>query len=226
VIGVASTSQDLFAAIGRGDVEAIRRIVDQDPSLARARDSEGVSALMRARYRSDRVLAQAVAVHVPARDRDVFEASTFGDLDRLVELLAEDPARSVAFSGDGFTPLHLTAFFGRLEAALLLVDRGADVDARGRGFMTGTPLNSAAAGSHIDIVRLLLESGAEPDARQEGGFTALHAAAQHGNAELTRLLLEAGSDPTSRTDEGKTPAAFAEESGDADTIALLREAND
>jgi uncharacterized protein len=220
---VASTSQDLFAAIDQGDLEAVRRMVDEDPALATARDAEGVSALMRARYRSDRGLAQAIGAHVPASERDVFEASTFGDLDRLVELLEEDPGRSVAFSGDGFTPLHLAAFFGRTEAARLLVERGADVDARGRGFMTGTPLNSAAAGSHIEIARLLLESGAEPDARQEGGFTALHAAAQQGNAELTRLLLEAGSDPASPTDDGATPAAFAEQSGDAETIALLRE---
>ena len=47
----------------------------------------------------------------------MFEAATFGDLDRLTELLAEDPELVDAISGDGFTPLHLAAFFGQSDAA-------------------------------------------------------------------------------------------------------------
>ena len=49
---------------------------------------------------------------------------------------------------DGFTPLHLAAFFGRLEAAALLVDRGADLEAPSRNprFPSVRPLHSAIAG--------------------------------------------------------------------------------
>ncbi len=133
---MASTSEELFAAIEAGDVAGVRVMLDEDPSLATARDAEGVSALMRARYRFDRGLIEALQSRV--REMDLFEAASAGDLDRLAELLAYDPASVDARSADGFTALHFAAFFGRPEAARLLVNHAADVDARGTGWMTGT----------------------------------------------------------------------------------------
>jgi hypothetical protein len=127
---MANASVDLFAAIGAGDVERARAILGEDPALATSRDEEGVSALMRARYRLDRALVEAVKRFVA--DLDVFEAAALGDLDRLTELLDADPSLANARSGDGFTVLHLAAFFGQAEAATLLLERGAD---RGRPWL-------------------------------------------------------------------------------------------
>ena len=134
---MASTSEELFAAIGAGDVVLVQAMLEDDPSLATARDAEGVSALMRARYGFDRGLIEALQSRVA--QMDLFEAASAGDLDRLVELLAYDPASVDARSADGFTALHFAAFFGRPEAARLLVNHAADVDARGTGWMTGHP---------------------------------------------------------------------------------------
>ena len=217
-----TSTEDLFAAIEAGDVEALRRIVAVDPSLAAARDEEGVSALMRARYRFDREMVQAVMAVDPVLD--VFEAASFGDLDRLIELLDGDQALATAFSADGFSVLHLAAFFGQTDAARLLLDRGAEVDARGRGWMTGTALHSAASGNHEEIARLLLEAGADPNARQSGGWTPLHSAAHNGNTELVDLLLGRGADPAAVNDDGATVLALAEEAGDADAVARIRRA--
>ena len=86
---MASTTDELFSAIEAGDVDRIRALVAADPALAGARDVEGVSALMRARYRSDRGATQALLEAGP--DLDVFEAAAFGDLDRLTALLGERP---------------------------------------------------------------------------------------------------------------------------------------
>ena len=77
---MASASHDLFAAIDAGDVDRVGAMLDADPSLAMARDEGSVSALLRARYRLDRALAEAVKARVAALD--VHEAATFGDLDR------------------------------------------------------------------------------------------------------------------------------------------------
>lgn len=189
---MASTAADLFAAIGADDVDRVRAILAEAPALAAARDDDGVSALMRARYRLDRALVDAVLAHVP--ELDLFEAATFGDLDRITELLAYDPALVDAPSPDGFAPLHLAAFFGRDDAARLLLAHGADPDVRGRGPMTGTPLHSAASGNHTDVARVLLEAGADPNARQAEGWTALQAAERNGNAELAALLRAAGAE--------------------------------
>lgn len=219
---MASTSDDVFAAISEVDVERVRSLLADDPSLASARDGRGVSALMQARYRFDRDLIQAVRAHVD--ELDVFEAATFGDLDRLISLLEADPSDVSARSGDGFTPLHFAAFFGQPDAVALLLARGAEVDARGTGWMTGTPLHAAASGRHLDAARRLLEAGADPDERQSQGFAPLHAAAEHGDVALVRLLLAHGADANATTDDGRNALVFATAAGDAETIEALRQA--
>ena len=179
---------------------------------------------MQARYRSDRALTGAVRAHVDTMD--LFEAASFGELDRITELLAYDPALIDGFSGDGFTALHFAAFFGGPEAARLLINHGADIDTHGRGWMTGTALNSAASAGHGDTARILLAAGADPDARQAGGWTPLHAAAHRGDAELARTLLGAGADPAATNDEGQSVLDLARETADPDTLAVVEAALD
>src|SRR2546422_7678687 len=219
---MASASEDLFTAIDAGDVARVRTMLDADPSLAMARDHEGVSALLRARYRLDRGLTETVKARVAALD--VFEAATFGDLDRLAVLLAADPSLADRRSGDGFTALHLAAFFGQDDAVRLLLARGADPDARGTGWMTGTPLNSAASARHAVAVELLLEAGADPDAVQRGGRTPLHSSAHNGDARTVELLLARGADPAAIDDDGRSVADMARKNGDPATIRAIQAA--
>ena len=218
---MASASEDLFAAIDAGDVDRVQATLDADPSLATARDHEGVSALLRARYRRDRALVEAVKARVASLDS--FEAATFGDLDRLA-VLAADPDLTGRRSGDGFTVLHLAAFFGQDEAVRLLLARGADPDARGTGWMTGTPLNAAASARHATVAALLLEAGADPDAVQRGGWTPLHSAAHNGDAQTVELLLAGGADPSAVDDDGRSVGDMAGENGDPATIGAIQEA--
>ena len=90
-------------------------LLADDPTLAEARDATASRALMRARYRFDRPVTDALLAADP--DLDVFEATALGYVDRLRERLEEDPARATAYSADGFTALHFAAFFGKPEAA-------------------------------------------------------------------------------------------------------------
>lgn len=219
---MASTEDDLFALIAATDVRAVRGLLEDQPWLATDRDEDGVSALMRARYQMDRGLVAAVRAHVA--ELDVFESAAFGDLDRLSELLATEPDLVNATSGDGFTPLHLAAFFGQTDSVRLLLARGAEPDVRGQGWMTGTALSAAAAGGHTAIVLLLLEVGVDPNVQQAQGFTPLHAAAQNADLEAVRALLDAGADPAIVTEEGVTAAELAEQAGDLVTVETLRDA--
>jgi uncharacterized protein len=173
----------------------------------------GVSEPMQALYEGDRDLAERLLDE--RNEIDVFEAAAFGRTERLRELLDHEPDLATAYSPDGFTALHFTAFFAHPDAAELLLERGADPRARARNDMQVEPLHSAVAADQTEIARLLLDAGADPNAAQEGGFVPMHAAAQTGNAELAELLLERGADPAVQADDGRTAAGIAREAGHA-----------
>jgi ankyrin repeat protein len=217
---MASTADELFEAIDAGDVGRVETILDAAPAAATARDGSGVSALMRGLYRFDKALVETVKRRVDALD--VFEAAAFGDVDRLTVLLSDEPSLVTAYSGDGFTPLHFAAFFGRYEAAALLIERDAEVDALGRGWMTGTAMHSAVSRLQSDVVRILLEAGANPNVRQSAGWTPLHAAAANGDRVSVDLLLDAGADVTATNDEGRSVNDLAAESSDEATADRIR----
>lgn len=202
---------DMFDAIDAGDEARLGELLATESGLAGERDADGVSAALHARYRDNHdAVAQLLATDP---ELDVFDAAGLGRPDRLAELLAGDLGLAVAFASDGFTPLHLAAFFGQTEAARLLLDAAAQPSVVSRNPLQVMPLHSAAAGSHVGVARLLVAAGADVNATQPHGYTPLHAAAQNGNAELTELLLAAGANPAARTDDGQTPADLATAAG-------------
>jgi uncharacterized protein len=67
--------------------------------------------------------------------------------------------------GEGFTPLHFAAKQQHADAAAVLIEAGADVDARNR--FGNTPLWGAlfnVRDGDGEVVRALLAAGADPDA--------------------------------------------------------------
>ena len=221
---MASPVEDLIDAINDDDATRVAELVTGDPSLASARDRNGVSAIMLSRYRFDRETTDALLAADP--DLDVFEATALGYIDRLRERLAEDHWRATAYSTDGFTALHFAAFFGKVEAARTLLDAGAAVNAYSVNELQVQPLHSAASGRHHEVCRVLIAAGADVNATQRHEFTSLHAAAKHGDGELVELFLSAGADPTARTEAGDTPADTAEAAGHVDVARRLREVAD
>jgi uncharacterized protein len=144
-----------------------------------------MSEIMQALYRGDDDDARRLA---KSADLDVFEAASLGKIERLRELLGADPALAQARSDDDFTALHYAAFFDGPDAARMLVEHGADVDAFAANELGVHPLNSAAAAGRREVAAILLEHGADPNAPTRGGFSPLDAALENGDQELASLL--------------------------------------
>ncbi len=191
---------ELVAAITSDDLPALLR---ERPELASAHDEHGVSALLLALYHRrpdarDALLAAGAPV-------GPLEAAALGDVARL------HGADLSVRGGDGFTPLHLAAFFGGADAVGAILATGADPDADADNTFGVRPLHSACAVGDRASARALLDAGANPNVRQQGGYTPLHGAAHNGDAELVQLLLDHGADPAAPNDDGKTPRDLAPE---------------
>jgi hypothetical protein len=191
-------SEALFVAIKSGDVDGLTALLAGDPGVASARE-DGVSALLVSLYHRQDGAREALLA--AGAEVGPLEAAALGDLARL------DPD---ARGADGFTALHLAAFFGGAEAVRALLAAGADADADAENPLRVRPLHSAVASRDRESVRALLDAGADPNVVQQGGFTPLHGAAHAGDAEMVRMLLEHGADRAATTDDGKDAQALAE----------------
>lgn len=199
--------EEFFNALRRGDRAAVEMLLAQDAGLPAACNDQGVSAVLLALYYQEPEIAGLLA-----RQRaqlNVFEAAALGRVDDLAALVGAAPKLAQAFSGDGFQPLGLAAFFGQMEAAAWLVTHGAPLDVPSRNGMQVMPLHSAVAGRHLDLARLLLIHGARVNPPQADGFTPLHGAAQNGQEEMIRLLLAYGAELNPTSADGQTPLDLA-----------------
>jgi ankyrin repeat protein len=208
-------TDELFDAIRRGDRDEVRGRLEADPSLVDA-EVDGVSAIRAAAYAGHADLADEL-ISLGA-EPDVFDAAAIGDVERVRALVDDEPGLAKDSAGDGFTALHLAAWFGHPKVAELLLGRGADPQAVAGNGTELQPLHSAAAGGHPVIAHLLLDRGADIDARQQGGVTPLHSAAHRGDTEMVALLLGRGADPSAATDDGKLAADLTD---DPEVLALL-----
>ena len=155
-----------------------------------------MSDVLEAVYRGDREDAERLAA---GRDLDVFEASALGRTERVRELLDTDPSLVDAYGDDGFHPVGLASFFGHVDTARLLFERGADANQLARNEHIQTAAIHAASAAEAkdedtryELVKLALEHGADPNLEQGGGFRAIDAARQNGDTRVEQLLREHG----------------------------------
>jgi uncharacterized protein len=147
------------AALGRD--ERVGQLLDEDPGLARAWSPDGYPPVGLAAF-----FAGASTVRLL--------------LDRGAAV--DDTARNTM----KVQPLHAAVAARNAESVALLVERGADVNARQQAGYT--PLMAAAGNGQQDVVDLLLTHGANPSHRSEDGKTAADIAREHGHAKLADRL--------------------------------------
>ncbi|SDZ43165.1 ankyrin repeat domain-containing protein [Bacillus sp. 166amftsu] len=153
----------------------------------------------------------------------ITNAAMNGDMPTIQEILNENPDLVNTFSQDGWTPLHLASYFGKEEAARLLLSLGADIHARAKNSNENMPLHAAVANKQVKLVELLIKNGADINAKQSGGWTSLHEAALLGNTEIVELLIKEGANIQLRKDDEKTPLDIALEKEQSEVVNLIKQ---
>jgi ankyrin repeat protein len=126
-------------------------------------------------------------------EKAILTAAKRGDVARVRELLEGDRGLVGARDKEGSTPLHCAAWKGHVGVAELLLDAGAEVNARNQNEHYGdTPLHAAAHGNQRAVAELLIARGADVHARSCNGRTPLEETAIHNATAVAKLLQERG----------------------------------
>ena len=128
---------------------------------------------------------------------------------RMLEMRSIDVEGRVGGRVDGMTCLMMAAANGHLAICRLLIDKGAQVEAKDS--IGWTPLHLAALRGHVEIVRLLCDHGADVEARTiYGGWRPLHWAAINGHISVVKELIEErNAEINARDDLGRTALRVA-----------------
>jgi uncharacterized protein len=154
---------DIFEATALGRIDRLKQCLRDDPSAVNSRSKDGFTALHFACF--------------------------FGQPDAVGPLIESGAAvDAVAANPMQVMPLHSAASARNLEAARLLLEHGAPVNARQQGGWV--PLHAAAQNGDRPMVELLLKYRADPKLANDDGKTSAMLAREKGHAEIATLLEE------------------------------------
>ncbi|HYM10292.1 MAG TPA: ankyrin repeat domain-containing protein [Bryobacterales bacterium] len=146
-----------------------------------------------------------------------------GNLEAFRKTLAGDPGAAKRKGPGGSTALMYAALYGDASSMRLLLEKGADPNARNDGGATALMW----AADDAEKTRLLIERGADVNAKSEDGRTPLLiASGVFGNTAVMKLLLEHGADVSTKAPSlfgETTPLIEAAYAGDEAAMRMLAE---
>jgi ankyrin repeat protein len=165
-VPLAAAESPVADAAARGDREAVKALLKQAADVNGAQ-GDGMTALHWAAMNGDTELAQMLIVagaNVKATTRlgtytPLYLASQQGH-GGVIAALLKAGGDVKAGTPNGTSPLMVAAASGEVAAVRVLIDHGADVNAKD-GVRAQTPLMYAAASNRAAVIELLVSKGAD-----------------------------------------------------------------
>jgi ankyrin repeat protein len=172
------SADEIHEATWKGDLEKIKKLLDQNPELVNAQDESGLTPLH-------------YAVNYGYENQI-----------QIINLLLEKGADVNIKTLDGRTPLHNAAEAANKNVVELLISKGAKVNVKNDSDCT--PFFYAVVRGHKEIINLLLANGAEIDVKDRKAKIMLHSAASNGIKNLVDLMISKGADIITKSENGGT----------------------
>ncbi len=154
---------------------------------------------------------------------EFFQAVKTGDLNQVRSLLEAEPSLLESKDKDGNTPLIKACQTMNVDIAEYLIDKGADVNAKGALGITPLIAIRKRKDEPYDLIQHLIKMGADVNAKfypGVGDYTVLHTAL--GNVKITKLLIDNGADVNAKNLMG-TPLQRAISNKNVEIAELLVE---
>lgn len=136
------------------------------------------------------------------RFEEMLEACRNDDSDKIKMLVTPINVNLKSTLSREISCLHLAAGYNRILIIDILLNYGADVNAKDEGGLT--PLHNAASYGHTEAVKVLLSHGAKVNSEDNWAFTPLHEAASKGREEVSFILLDHLANPNHKNVHGKS----------------------
>ncbi|KAJ7013274.1 protein S-acyltransferase 23 [Populus alba x Populus x berolinensis] len=229
--GVAVNVIDVFSASAYGDLDKLRKFVEEDKASLSTPDGNGYYALQWASLNNFPDVAQYIIEHGGdvnqndnLRQTALHWAAVRGSI-AVADVLLQNGGRVETADANGYRAVHVAAQYGQTGflnhiGAKYRADFDA-VDNEGR-----SPLHWAAYKGYADTIRLLLFRDAYQGRQDREGCTPLHWAALRGNIEACTILVHAGTkqELAVKDKAGFTPAQVASDKGHRDIALFLSNA--
>jgi ankyrin repeat protein len=220
---VVPEAKELFEAIRRGQISAMRSVLDRDPKLISCVDENGSTPLILAAYWAGAAEVKELLARGadPNAKNDSGVAALIPGTDNfeITRLLVDAGADVNASTEAGDSALIVAARrAGASRVVRYLLDKGANIKASTKN--GATALHRAAESGDVDVLKLLVDRGADVNAQQKGGRPPLASAVVFGHGAAVRYLLSKGAKPD-LGDVGLSRAVFQ---GNVEIVKALLEA--
>ena len=206
-MGIAAT-QAIFPALESGDLDGVRRLLDEDPGLVHVRHADPdlhhwtplQFAAAKGQLAACRLLVERGAeVYTNPMNTypPVIQAAWNEHAEVVKYFLEEIPDKAEGTNGLGVA-INLAAREGWIEIVRKHIERDP-LSVYQRGWIGDSPLHWPSHNNYTEIVSLLLDAGADIEADEINcyGGKPLHWASEHAPSAV-RLLLERGAAVNSR----------------------------
>lgn len=204
--------------IKNGDQSMVIDYLRQEPMLMLSKDNEGRSLFYYAiAYERFDIIEFFISKNYQP---DLIEYACLGSTEKVVKTINDQPEQMHTYSPDGWSILHIAAYYGHVSLLIKLIDLGMDIHTISKNAHRQEAIHSASAGNQKKAISCLLKHGAKIDGNGAHN-SPLHISLKNKEYDIIKLLVKNGANIFAKDKEQKSAVDYALEVKDLKALQIL-----